>query len=97
MSNFAEIDENNVVIRVLVGNPELNDLDAGKEIAKLLGGKWVQTSYNNRIRGNYAATGYWYLEKEDLFVIPKCHENATLNIGTAQWDCSDEVHNVQLH
>jgi hypothetical protein len=47
MSHWAELDENNIVIRVIVGND--NDPDEGYQwIINNLGGRWVKTSYNTR-------------------------------------------------
>jgi hypothetical protein len=94
MSHFAEIDENNKVIRVLVGNPELSDADGLIEISQLLGGTWLQTSYNSTIRGNYAGAGFSYLEEFDLFMPPRCHDEAILNDETAKWDCANSDHHV---
>ena len=71
MAHFAEIDENNIVVRVVVvpneeehrGNDFLaNDLG--------LGGRWIQTSYTNRIRGIYAGVGFYYDEEKDEFISP---------------------------
>jgi hypothetical protein len=72
MAHFAEILENNIVGRVLVvpdseehrGQEFLND-DIG------LPGRWIQTSYNNKIRKIFAAPGYEYLEDVDAFKLPK--------------------------
>lgn len=69
MAHFAEIDNNNIVTRVLVvpdehehrGEEYLRD-DIG------LGGRWIQTSYNNRIRGVYAGIGMTYDEVNDVFL-----------------------------
>jgi hypothetical protein len=94
MSHFAEIDENYKVIRVVVGNPELSDADGLAEITALLGGTWLQTSYNSTIRGNYAGIGYTYLEEFDLFMPEKCHTEAILYAETATWDCTNKDHNV---
>ena len=44
MSHWAEIDENNIVLRVLVGNN--SEPDEGEAFMNLLGGTWVKTSYN---------------------------------------------------
>ena len=96
MSHYAELDNDNKVIRVLVGNPELSDDEGLTEITQLLGGKWIQTSYNAKIRGNYAGIGYSYLENDDLFMPPKCHAEAVLNTSSAKWDCTNEEHNVQF-
>jgi hypothetical protein len=94
MSHFAEIDENFKVIRVLVGNPELSDEDGLIEITALLGGTWLQTSYNSKIRGNYAGVGFSYLEEFDLFMPAKCHPEAILNAESATWDCTNKEHDV---
>lgn len=92
MSHFAELDANNTVLRVVVGNPELDDADGLVEIAQLLGGKWIQTSYNAKIRGNYAGIGYSYVEDVDLFMPPKCHDEAVLNTSSAHWACINGDH-----
>jgi len=94
MSHWAELDKNNKVIRVLVGDN--NEPDEGEAFMKSLGGTWVQTSYNKTIRKNYAGIGYTYNETLDAFVPPKCHNEATLNETTAQWTCENEAHNVTL-
>jgi len=95
MSHFAELDSDNKVIRVLVGNPELSDEDGLLEISALLGGNWIQTSYNAKIRGNYAGAGFSYLPDEDIFMPPKCHDEAELDSKAAKWLCENSDHNVQ--
>jgi hypothetical protein len=94
MSHWAELDEENKVIRVLVGDN--NEPDEGESFMNSLGGTWVQTSYNATIRKNYAGIGFTYNETLDAFVPPKCHDEATLNETTAQWTCENEAHNVTL-
>ena len=70
MSHWAELDENNVVIRVLVGDN--NEADEGYQwLADNLGGTWIQTSYNSRIRGTYAGISYSYNADEDIFIAPQ--------------------------
>lgn len=97
MSHWAELDKNNVVIRVLVGD---NNDPAGDEgyqwLIDNLGGTWVKTSYNGNFRKNYAGKGYTYDKTLDAFIRPKCHEEAILNETTAQWVCENEEHNVNL-
>jgi hypothetical protein len=95
MSHYAELDDDNKVIRVLVGNPKLSDDDGLAEIAQLLGGTWVQTSYNAKIRGNYAGIGFTYFEDVELFMPPKCHSEAILNTVSAKWDCTNGDHDVK--
>ena len=80
MSSWAEVNKDNKVIRVLVGN---NNDPAGDEgyqwLIDNLGGMWIKTSYNNRIRFNYAGIGYTYDEVRDGFIPPKCHDEAVVN------------------
>jgi hypothetical protein len=90
MSHWAEIDENNVVIRVLVGDN--NEPDEGEAFMNSLGGTWVKTSYNATIRKSFAGIGFTYNATIDAFVPPKCHDEATLNEETALWDCGNENH-----
>lgn len=92
MSHWAEINENNEVIRVLVGDNR--DADEGEAFMKSLGGTWIKTSYNGNIRKNFAGQGYTYRYDIDAFVSPKCHEEAILNTETALWDCSNPTHVV---
>ena len=72
MAHWAEMDSNNKVIRVLVGD---NNDPAGDEgyqwLLDNLGGTWIKTSYNNNIRGTYAGIGYEYNSAEDIFITPK--------------------------
>jgi hypothetical protein len=92
MSHWAEIDQDNKVLRVLVGDN--NEPDEGEAFMNSLGGTWVKTSYNGNIRKNYAGIGYLYNEELDVFLTPKCHEEATLNEETCDWDCSNIEHEV---
>jgi len=71
MSHWAEIDSNNVVLRVTVGD---NNDPAGDEgyqwLIDNLGGTWIQTSYNNNFRGIFASIGYTYDPVKDIFIAP---------------------------
>jgi hypothetical protein len=67
MSHWAELDENNLVLRVTVGDN--NELDEGYGwLMENLGGRWVQTSYNANFRGKFAAIGDLYDQEQDLFL-----------------------------
>lgn len=71
MSHWAEIDENNKVIRVLVGDNNDPNGDEGYQwLIDNLGGTWIQTSYNNNFRGIYAGVGYTYDPINDVFISP---------------------------
>ena len=99
MSNWAELDSENKVIRVLVGD---NNDPAGDEgyswLINNLGGTWIQTSYNGNIRYNYAGIGYSYDEDADAFIAPApCqHEELTLNKTNYQWECENVEHELIL-
>jgi hypothetical protein len=93
MSHWAEVDSNNTVLRVLVGNN--SDPNEGYDwLIENLGGTWVKTSYNGNIRKNYAGVGFQYDEARDAFIAPKpeCHAEVTLDEETCTWSCPDASH-----
>lgn len=72
MAHWAEIDENNIVLRVTVGDNDDPNGDEGYQwLIDNLGGTWIKTSYNGNIRKNYAGIGYVYDEARDAFISPK--------------------------
>ena len=83
MAHFAKLDENNIVTGVyVVGDEyELTYADSRKEFGEV----YVQTSYNNRIRFNYAGIGYSYDEARDAFIAPEPEGNLGLDEATCQW------------
>ena len=89
MAHWAEIDENNIVLRVNVGDN--NEPDEGYQwLLDNLGGTWVKTSYNATIRKNYAGIGYTYDEIRDAFIPPKPFESWVLNENTCNWEAPVE-------
>jgi hypothetical protein len=87
MAHAAEVDNNNTVVRVLVVPDEQEHRIQDYLANELgLGGIWVQTSYNNRIRFNYAGIGYTYDAGRDAFIAPKPYESWLLNEDTCQWE-----------
>ena len=94
MAHWAEIDENNIVLRVTVGD---NDDPAGDEgyqwLIDNLGGTWIKTSYNTQggkhlldgvpLRKNYAGVGYTYDKNRDAFIPPKPE--------TGTWELNEET------
>lgn len=86
MSHFAEIDAENVVLRVIV---------ADAEFVGSLPGRWVQTSYNTSggvnvrggepLRKNYAGVGFTYDEARDAFIPPKPTNALGLDEETCLW------------
>jgi hypothetical protein len=71
MAHFAQIDENNIVVSVLVV-PDSEESRGAEYLAEDLGlgGNWIQTSYNSRIRGSFASIGYTYNVDLDKFIAP---------------------------
>ena len=97
MSHFAEIDAENKVIRVLVGDDSLPN-EGHDWFVENFGGTWIKTSYNSRIRKNFAGIGYSYDESRDAFIAPNplCHPEVVLDEATCQWQCSNPEH-VIIH
>lgn len=92
MAHFAQINENNVVQQVIVINNDLlNDNGVEQEskgqefCQKLLGGTWIQTSYNKNFRKNFGSVGYTYNSTLDAFLPPQPYSSWTLNTSTFQW------------
>lgn len=83
MSHWAEVDNNNVVLRVLVG-PNYGD-EGYQWFVDNLGGTWVKTSYNGNIRKNYAGIGFTYDAARDAFIAPKPFNSWLLDEDTCQW------------
>lgn len=94
MAHFAQLNDNNVVVRVIVvANEDTTDATGvekeyiGKAFCeKLFGGKWVQTSYNGKIRKRYAGIGMIYREDIDAFIAPQPYPSWVLNNYTAAWE-----------
>jgi hypothetical protein len=86
MSHWAEIDENNIVIRVTVGDNNDPTGDEGYSwLINNLGGTWIKTSYNATIRKNFAGIGFIYDETLDAFIAPKPEGDFVLEEETCQW------------
>jgi hypothetical protein len=80
MSHWAEIDENNIVIRVTVGDNDDPNGDEGYQwLIDNLGGTWVKTSYNNNIRKQFTGIGYSYDEDNDVFIAPQAFASWVLD------------------
>jgi hypothetical protein len=96
MAHFAELNENNVVLRVLVvDNSNTSDINGveseeiGVAYLRQLFGvntNWKQTSYNNKIRVRYAGQGYTYREDLDAFIQPQPFPSWVLNQSTTLWE-----------
>jgi len=98
MAHFAEINSENVVIRVIVAEQDFIDSGAVGDSSN-----WIQTSYNTRggvhyapnshtpddgvaLRKNYAGVGMTYDRERDAFIPIKPYDSWLLNDDTCQWD-----------
>ena len=85
IAHFAELDENNIVLRVLVTDNDFPN-EGYDWLVDNLGGTWVQTSYNANFRKNFAGVGFSYDPERDAFIPPKPFESWTLNEDTCNWE-----------
>ena len=89
MAHYAFLD-NNIVTEVITGIDEtelIEGLDPETWYGNFRGQTCVRTSYNSQIRGNYAGIGFSYFPDLDIFMPPKCHDEAVINQESAKWDC----------
>jgi hypothetical protein len=93
MAHYAFIDESNIVTEVIVGIDEtelIEGLTPEEWYGDFRGQICVRTSYNGKIRFNFAAIGYSYDPIDDAFIPPilNCgHETVILN-ELKRWECS---------
>jgi len=95
MAHFAQLDDNNVVLQVIVvNNSECLD-EVGNESEAVgvafcqslfLNTRWKQTSYNGTMRKNYAGIGYQYDSIRNAFISPKPYSSWILDESTCQWN-----------
>ena len=85
MAHFAELDENNIVLRVVVINDDY-EADGENWCNNFFGGTWKQTSYNATIRKNYAGIGFIYDETRDAFIPPQPYNSWILNETTCRYE-----------
>jgi len=93
LAHFAQLNEENIVTRVIVvANQDTADKDGVENEAigiefctNLLGGTWKQTSYNGNIRKNYAGVGFKYDATLDVFISPQPYASWILDETTAKW------------
>ena len=103
MAHFAQLDSNNGVTNVIViSNDDITDINGNEAESigvafcqKLVGSdtNWKQTSYNGKMRGNYAGIGYTYMSNvatlgvgsTDVFISQQPYASWSIGVGTAQW------------
>ncbi len=95
MAHFAQLDDNDIVIKVIVVNNDcvsnklgIEDEEIGIAFCQsLLGGntRWAQTSYNGNFRKRYAGQGYTYDAQNDVFIAPQPFPSWVLDNETFDW------------
>lgn len=94
MAHYAFLNDSNIVTEVIVGIDE-TDLIEGKDpetwYGEFRGQKCVRTSYNAKIRYNYAGIGYTYDPIDDAFIapMPECGHECLLLNDKKRWECAD--------
>lgn len=96
MAHFAQLDENNIVLQVIVvNNATIEDLafpesePVGVVFCQSIYGSdtnWKQTSYNANFRKNYAGIDYTYDDILDAFIPLKPYPSWLLNTQICQWE-----------
>jgi hypothetical protein len=80
MAHFAQVDENNIVVQVLVVPDNVEDRGQDYLTNELgLSGTWIQTSYNHNIRKQFAGIGFQYDAEQDIFISPQPFASWELN------------------
>ena len=95
MAHYAYLDDNNIVVDIIVGKDETESIDGmHPEIYYAQGTPYTvkRTSYNGRIRYNYASLGDSYDANRNAFISPKCHDEAILDEAICRWTCTNKAH-----
>jgi hypothetical protein len=101
MAHYAFLDETNIVTEVIVGIDEtelIEGLDAETWYGNFRGQSCKRTSYNGKVRYNYAAIGYTYDPIDDAFIapMPDCGHDELLLNNKKRWECSHVEHQAPL-
>ena len=97
MAHYAFLDNNNLVTEVIVGideNETIEGLDTETWYGNFRGQVCKRTSYNAKIRFNYAGVGFTYDPVDDAFVapMPNCGHDELLLNNLKRWDCDNAEH-----
>jgi hypothetical protein len=94
MAHYAFIDENSIVTEVIVGKDEtelIDGLSPEQWYGNFRGQTCIRTSYNGRIRYNYAGIGDTYDPIDDAFIspMPQCGHDSLLLNDVKRWQCAE--------
>jgi hypothetical protein len=93
MAHYAFLNEDNIVTEVITGIDEtelIEGLDTETWYSNFRGQSCKRTSYNSKIRYNYAGIGYTYDPIDDAFIapIPECGHDELLLNDLKRWECA---------
>lgn len=94
MAHYAFLNENNIVTEVITGIDETELIDGIEPetwYGNFRGQKCLRTSYNSKIRYNFASIGYTYDPIDDAFIAPilECNHDSLLLNDLKRWECAD--------
>ena len=94
MAHYAFLDESSIVTEVITGIDEtelIEGLDPETWYGNFRGQTCKRTSYNGKIRYNYAGIGYTYDPIDDAFIapMPECGHDSLLLNDLKRWECAD--------
>jgi hypothetical protein len=94
MAHYAFLDNSNIVTEVIVGVDEtefIEGLVPEEWYGNFRGQRCIRTSYNGKIRYNYAGIGYTYDPIDDAFIapMPKCGHESLLLDSQKLWQCAE--------
>jgi hypothetical protein len=101
MAHYTFLDETNIVTEVIVGideNELIEGLDTETWYSNFRGQVCKRTSYNGKIRFNFAGIGYTYDPIDDAFIppMPNCNHDELLLNNKKRWECSNAEHQTQI-
>jgi len=101
MAHYAFLDENNIVTEVITGRDEWEEVDGITDWEKAYGDYRGQvckrTSYNGKIRYNYAGIGFTYDPIDDAFIAPApCQHDELILTELKRWECSNAEHIIDI-
>ena len=88
MAHYAFLDDNNIVTEVITGIDEtelIEGLDTETWYGNFRGQVCKRTSYNAKIRKNYAGIGFTYDPINDAFIPPKPEGSIGFDEETYRW------------
>ena len=100
MAHYAFLNDNNIVTEVIIGIDEtelVEGLDTETWYSNFRGQACKRTSYNSKIRYNFAGIGYTYDPIDDAFIAPMpcAHEELLLN-NLKRWECANDEHQTEI-